>query len=171
MGIACRVREIIFPIILSVPRKLLKKRRSVSPAVRGLPFSSRMTNGRGSSANPSYHHSNEQHGMAKPPPLLRVKWLIPMLYYSGNVEAVHPIVLQNTYIITISIIPDSRINAVTSFHRVCFEQKVRMVYRSQLPDTEYVILVFQWKIHIVFAVFKSNITVPKADGPPKEYFP
>ena len=64
-------------------------------------------------------------------------------------------------IVTISVIPYSRIDAVTSFHRISFRYKrtIRFITHSY-PDTKYIILIFQWKIHIVLTIFTNHITIP-----------
>ena len=71
-------------------------------------------------------------------------------------------------IVTISVIPYSRIDAVTSLHRISFRYKrtIRFITHSY-PDTKYIILIFQWKIHIILTIFTNHITIPKLTARPR----
>ena len=44
---------------------------------------------------------------------------------------------------------------------LCFRYKrtIRFITHSY-PDTKYIILIFQWKIHIVLTIFTNHITIP-----------
>ena len=63
--------------------------------------------------------------------------------------------------ITVSIIQDGRVDAVTAFHRIGLrnERSFRIVTDSY-TDAENIVLVFQGEIHIIFSVFPGYVAVP-----------
>ena len=61
----------------------------------------------------------------------------------------------------VSVIQYGGVDAVAASYRVClgYERPFGRATDGN-ADTEDVILVFQWKVHVVFAVFQGYVTVP-----------
>ena len=170
MSVSRRIGKIVFTIIFMHPRSfeetafripLLSMAYRLHPE---LPLHGVLRQ------TPSCLHSNEQHATGLPPPLLPAKWQIPRLYYYGNVEVVHPQSTEIYIIVTISVIPYSRIDAVTSFHRISFRYKrtIRFITHSYPRYEIYHSDLSMENTYSTYHLYKPHHN-PIVDGPPKEY--
>ena len=74
-------------------------------------------------------------------------------------------------VVTVSIIQNGGVHAVTSAHRVGLgNERTFGTVADGNTDTEDIILVFQGEIHIIFAVFLSYVAIPELTSCPRNIF-